>query len=55
MPGAKKTPPASSGKKTLLTFNEKELKEVLLEEYDWQRAMVRDLLNRLKKRKEVGK
>ncbi len=45
--------PASSGKKAPLTFNEKELKAVLLEEYDWQRAMVRDLLKRLQLRKEV--
>ena len=68
MPGAKNAPrsrsrrssvapasaaPTGGGKKTPLTFSEKELKAVLLEEYDWQRAMVRDLLNRLKKRKET--
>jgi hypothetical protein len=41
------------GKKTLLTFSEKELKAVLLEEYDWQGPMVRDLLRRLQQRKEV--
>ncbi len=70
MPGAKNAPrsrsrrpsatpasaaPAGGGKKAPLTFSEKELKAVLLEEYDWQRAMVRDLLNRLKRRKEVEK
>ncbi len=45
--------PASSGsKKALLTFSEKELKTVLLEEYDWQGPMVRDLLNRLEKRRK---
>ena len=63
LPGAKGGPrsrsrralpaaPASSDKKTLLTFDEKELRAVLLEEYEWQRPMVRDLLNRLKRRKE---
>ena len=35
----------------LLTFSEKELKAVLLEEFDWQRAMVKDLVQRLKRRK----
>ena len=38
--------------KKLLTFTEKELKEVLLEEYEWQRAQVQDLLKRLEKRRE---
>ncbi|KKM99968.1 hypothetical protein LCGC14_1142620 [marine sediment metagenome] len=39
--------------KKVLTFSEKDLKAVLLEEYDWQPAMVRDLLNRLKRRKDA--
>ena len=38
-------------KKKLLTFSEKELKAVLLEEYDWQGPMVKDLLKRLEKRR----
>ncbi|KKK99440.1 hypothetical protein LCGC14_2632700 [marine sediment metagenome] len=46
-------PAPSNVKKKVLTFSEKDLKAVLLEEYDWQPAMVRDLLNRLKRRKEV--
>ena len=45
-------PTAGGSKKALLTFNEKELKAVLLEEYDWQGPMVRDLLRRLEKRKK---
>ena len=38
-------------KRKPLMFSEKELKEVLLEEYDWQGPMVRDLLRRLEKRR----
>ncbi len=53
-PRALRSAPSGS-KKALLTFSEKELKAVLLEEYDWQGPMVRDLLNRLQRRKEVGK
>ena len=48
---ARPVAPTSSDKKTLLTFDEKELRAVLLEEYEWQRPMVRDLLKRLEKRK----
>ena len=44
---------ASGDKKKVLTFNEKELKVVLQEEFEWQPAMVRDLLKRLQRRKEV--
>ena len=44
--------PVRGSKKTLLTFNEKELKAVLLEEYDWQGPMVRDLLKRLQQRRK---
>lgn len=42
----------ASAKKKPLTFTEKELKAVLLEEYEWQRAQVQDLLKRLEKRRE---
>ena len=45
-------PPAESGEKKRLLFTEKELKAVLLEEYDWQGPMVRDLFRRLEKRRE---
>ena len=44
--------PSRPTKKKPLTFTEKELKEVLLEEYEWQRAQVQDLLKRLEKRRE---
>ena len=47
-----KAPPQPPKKKKPLTFTEKELKEVLLEEYEWQRAQVQDLLKRLEKRRE---
>ena len=39
-------------KKKVLTFSGKELKAVLEEEFEWQPAMVRDLLKRLQRRKE---
>lgn len=35
----------------LLLFSEKELKAVLLEEFHWQGPMVKDLVQRLRRRK----
>ncbi len=45
--------PPRGSKKKVLTFSEKELRAVLLEEFEWQGPMVRDLLKRLERRKEV--
>ncbi len=45
-------PDARSGdEEAALTFSEAELRTVLAEEFEWQRAMVADLVRRLKKRK----
>ncbi len=43
---------SASDKAPLLTFSEKELRAVLLEEFDGQGPMVRDLVKRLRRRKD---
>lgn len=45
-------PNPRGSKKALLTFDEKDLREVLVEEYEWQWPMVRDLLRRLTERQK---
>ena len=46
------TPAARRDEEALLTFSEAELREVLLEEFEWQRAMVKDLVQRMKRRRK---